>query len=425
MFFTLEDPRARIKGSRDPLGVLPVWSSFGRRAVVNLTTVTTSVRGFTVLVLGHYWIERLIAAGRLREEDALSAFLRWEQLAAYGRWRTGEGGRVLGISRVDGFAARGRVTIDDGPDGRILSDQKTYGLWGLYTVSSRTSGLVKAEGVGVTGEAATHLETVVVPRLDSMARKLDELVVRGGTVDVNAKKGPVPALAEVLTEELQDVEREFYARYLRDAEGVVGGEVPGERQAMLARLYRELDETCEEFGWVELDGLTRAARDADPALARALERIGALEAFIAPIERLYGFLQGSNGRTPQEVATELDERWPDGVPRLDVAALGELGTEIETVVGPELRGAMMLTAGAVADRDWRAAVECLLTWNKIVMEARGGAPWVRLGDNGKLDVRYRGLSTYLPTQAELADLWRNSYFVDALKGICAQLEGAA
>jgi hypothetical protein len=91
LFFTLEDPRARIKGSRDPLGVLPVWSSFGRRAVVNLTTVTTSVRGFTVLVLGHYWIERLIAAGRLREEDALSAFLRWEQLAAYGRWRTGEG----------------------------------------------------------------------------------------------------------------------------------------------------------------------------------------------------------------------------------------------------------------------------------------------------------------------------------------------
>jgi hypothetical protein len=48
-FLTLEDPNAKIKGSRDPLGVQPIWSAFGRHVVTNLTTQSTSVRGFTVL----------------------------------------------------------------------------------------------------------------------------------------------------------------------------------------------------------------------------------------------------------------------------------------------------------------------------------------------------------------------------------------
>ena len=29
MFLTLEDPNAKIKGSRDPLGAQPLWASFG------------------------------------------------------------------------------------------------------------------------------------------------------------------------------------------------------------------------------------------------------------------------------------------------------------------------------------------------------------------------------------------------------------
>jgi hypothetical protein len=64
MFLTLEDPRAKIQGSRDPLGAQPVWSGFGRKLVSNLTTVSNSVRGFTVLLLGHYFGERLIEEGK-------------------------------------------------------------------------------------------------------------------------------------------------------------------------------------------------------------------------------------------------------------------------------------------------------------------------------------------------------------------------
>ena len=85
MFLTLEDPRAKIQGSRDPLGVQPVWSRFGRHVVTNLTTVTTAVRGFTTLLLGRYYGERFVAAGDVQEHEVLSVFLRMEQIAGYAR----------------------------------------------------------------------------------------------------------------------------------------------------------------------------------------------------------------------------------------------------------------------------------------------------------------------------------------------------
>jgi len=86
MFLTLEDPNARIHGSRDPLGVQPVWASFGRHVVTNLTTVTTSIRGFTVLLLGRLLTEKMIEKGAAGEQDALSIFLRTEQIGSYARY---------------------------------------------------------------------------------------------------------------------------------------------------------------------------------------------------------------------------------------------------------------------------------------------------------------------------------------------------
>ena len=39
-FLTDLAPDARIKGSRDPLGFLPIWSRVGRKAIHNVTTVS-------------------------------------------------------------------------------------------------------------------------------------------------------------------------------------------------------------------------------------------------------------------------------------------------------------------------------------------------------------------------------------------------
>jgi len=61
-FLTGIDPEAAVKGSRDPLGLQTIWIRLGGLVVGNLTTVSTSVRDFTTLILGYYFAERVALA---------------------------------------------------------------------------------------------------------------------------------------------------------------------------------------------------------------------------------------------------------------------------------------------------------------------------------------------------------------------------
>ena len=130
-FLTALDSRARVRGSRDPLGAQAVWTALGRQVVGNLTTVTTSVRDFTVLLLGAALLER-----RGQESDLtgdIDAFLRWEQLASYVRWRAYEQ-PFRGVERVaKTLAETSRVKLSAGREHQILSSQRMYGIWGLLT----------------------------------------------------------------------------------------------------------------------------------------------------------------------------------------------------------------------------------------------------------------------------------------------------
>jgi hypothetical protein len=82
-YLTDLDSRAAVKGSRDPLGQMAIWTKFGRHVVGNLTTVSNSYRDFTVLLLGFWFLERALQEGS--EETAVALFIKREQLAGYAR----------------------------------------------------------------------------------------------------------------------------------------------------------------------------------------------------------------------------------------------------------------------------------------------------------------------------------------------------
>jgi len=103
-FLTLEDPNAKIKGSRDPLGMVPVWVSFARHLISNLTTQTTSIRGFTIFILGRYFANLLVEDRALSREKVVDVFLRMEQIGAYARYvKHDVQDDIRGISRVKAF----------------------------------------------------------------------------------------------------------------------------------------------------------------------------------------------------------------------------------------------------------------------------------------------------------------------------------
>src|SRR5262245_57806160 len=140
-FLTELDSRAAVKGSRDPLGIQQLWTRLGRRVVGNLTTVSNSVRVSTTLSRGYHFAEGL--ADELGPGSELEVFLKWEQLAAYARGAVNRDWRFRGTERVRrNLNEEKRITISANAANQILGNQKIYGLWGLYTVPARASGLL-------------------------------------------------------------------------------------------------------------------------------------------------------------------------------------------------------------------------------------------------------------------------------------------
>ena len=127
-FFTELDSRAAIKGSRDPLGVQAIWTRMGRHVVGNLTTVSTSVRDFTVTMLGYYFAERVAEESGC--SDDLNVFLRWEQLAAYARGGGNNDWVFRGTERAKkNWNASDRIRLGAGL--WLLHTQRSENLWAL------------------------------------------------------------------------------------------------------------------------------------------------------------------------------------------------------------------------------------------------------------------------------------------------------
>jgi hypothetical protein len=421
-FLTLEDPNAKIKGSRDPLGVQPVWSRFARHFVTNLTNTTNSVRNFSVLLLGRYFGERLLDARRIEQDDLLPVFLRVEQACAYVRHVAhGVQGDIRGIERVQRFLEeekhRPRIEIDAGST--ILSDQKVYGLWGLFSVSARVSGLIADGPAGLTPRGRDFVERAYVPLLEPGMKRLLDLFQRGGRLNTKKHDSAFEALALALPEEFTSDERSFYAHHFRDAAEVKDA-APG-RQALFSQLLREHTDLTATAGRGEVLALARAAETDDPELADRLRRVSQLEALVAPAVEFFEFVLSRNAQKPEAIAKEVREAWGSGLPNLEQEAFQALLPEIQESTGPEIATEYDSLRAALEAGDYRAAIDAVLRWNKLVATARGSAPWARI-EQGQLDVRYRGEGGAFPKHADLDTLWQNPYFIGSLKAITRQLE---
>jgi len=420
-FLTELDSRAAVKGSRDPLGIQPIWTRLGRHVIGNLTTVSNSVRDFTTLLLGYHFAEQL--AEELGPGTELATFLKWEQLAAYSRAAANEDYEFRGTERVRrNLADDARVPISDDRSAQILGNQKIYGLWGLYTSPARASGLVEGDPPRLTPEARDFVERHYLPQLQprsgSRGKRLRELLrAKQSRLDVAKSDAPlVEAIGQVLRPQLDLREREFFREHLRD-----GGpqDATSGRQRLLARLLTETP-LPQDVVWSPalLENFAHAARDLGDAgelLALRLHRIRTSESVLAPAAALFNHLLGLDGQPLRRVTQRLIEEWGPGVRTIAPNEFEQLRSEIAAGDGPT-GDRWTGIAGALAQGDYRAAVELLLAQNHAVMATRGGAAWIELrGKN--LHVRFREEQGSLPKQEQLATLWRFPYFLESLRKV--------
>ncbi|RKG53448.1 hypothetical protein D7X30_31260 [Corallococcus sp. AB011P] len=432
-FLTQLDSRAAVKGSRDPLGVQPIWSRLGRHVVGNLTTVSNSVTDFTVLLLGYYFAERV--AAETQSAEYVTTFLKWEQLAAYARASRNNERSFRGTERVAlRLAKPGIVMLGTDSDAQILSNQKIYGLWGLYSVPAKASGLLEGNPVHLTPVARQLVEKVHLPLLETVGLRgvrglVDHLAREPGTLDLKEggrDEALLDAIARVL-EKLRAPERALYREHL-----LHGG--PGDRETTrgLQRVFADvLEGTLDDPDWQltpeSLQRLAWRARDqgaVGEALANRLERIRACELLIAPAVALFEHVLRHEGQSVQAIARGIRELWGTA-PRetIDLRATEDIELELRAGTGePESGARWMRLARALHGGDYEEAIRLVLEQNATIMNARGdAAPWARIAE-GKLHVNLRDDSSpRSPSGEQLPLYWRHAYFIESLRNVAFAL----
>lgn len=425
-FLTEIDSRARIKGSRDPLGAQTVWTALGRRVVGNLTTVSASVRDFTVLLIGSALLERRGSEADLAGD--VDAFLRWEQLAGYVRHRKLQQ-RFRGVERVSRtLLESSRVALSAGREHQILGNQRMYGIWGLYIGPARASGLLQLDAVRLVDDAGgpeavkAFVETAYPDALNPKSRAghqfLDHLMRKPLLrLDIDRDRaGIVDALGKYLRLSVTPREREFYRFHL-----LYGGReiVLKGLQPILAELIEDLPGD-DEFRWspTVVGSLARAAEKRGhqgTELAKRLQDVLACESVLAPATALFSYLLTLEGRQLGQVATRLRDQWGGSNPSVRAGEFRNIAKTV-SALPKELSTSWCALADCLRTGQYAELVELLIRHNALVMGERGGAGWVEL-DRGRLRVKLQEETGDLPERKELPGLWRFPYFLESLRQV--------
>jgi hypothetical protein len=402
-FLSLLDDRARPKGSRDPLGFELIWTHFGRKVVGNLTTITSSWRIFSVGLLGFYWCNQLCRDVHPQEKQTAlqQHFIRYEQLAAYLRSSANDH-ELLGITRVRKRLGEQHklIRIGTDPQDLILSDQISYGIWGLYSTALRESGLVRGDFRELTGQGLT-IASQIEAGLD---KTWYWAFMRGDKTAV--------AVAD-LSEHGKKFIKAIASNKVRDALMPVLLRGPVNHRCQLA-LY----EAVQKIPAAELQqkGLSTAqfiakalAHSSFSELTQALDDILHVERLLVAANILFDYCRRKDGEKLQIVATAVKNAYdfsflPEG-PSLDGCPYGkEMG-----VLRTQLRAGQILPA-----------FRSLLELNKTIMGDRGGAAWVEEQSNGTLRVRMKAEAAHLPPQESLKSDWHYDYFLRSYVRIAAR-----
>lgn len=400
-FLSLQDDRAKPKGSRDPLGFELVWTHYGRQVIGNLTTVTSSLNNFAVALLGFKWANELCAnlPDGERQTEIRETFLRFEQLTGYLRFLAKDT-RLMGITRVAKRMQDPSIAISLGmrANQTILSDQASYGMWGLYSSAMRDTGLVAGEARTLT-PLGQQIAVQVESRLDKPA--LLELLRKTGklklvALEVHAK----PFLKAIQKKSIQ----------VSLVESLMGGNERNLVQQALWQLTRnmrlsgELKIDVADF----IDKIGSKTNNAE--LKSRLLEIEHIERLLVATNNLFHYCRRKDGAHLSDIVSALNAKQYN---------YSHISTSQSLTKLPHAHLLEKIRANLLAG-DNQEALIAIFELNKQVMEQRGGAPWVELEPNQCLRVRMPNETSELLAQEQLQRAWDYEYFFTSYLSIANQ-----
>lgn len=421
-FISLFDERARPKGSRDPLGFEVTWSHFGRRLVGNLTTITTSATNFKVALLGFVCAHEVSTDSHSvqRAQQVWQGFLRYEQLAAYLRLHGQTDNSLMGVNRAkDRYeqlteVPHSTLILSDAGSSQILSNQSSYGLWGLYSSAMREAGLIKGDDRTPT-DVGQHIVTRMLSSAPALKDKINQRIQSDFKLTWDDLEALSPEFSAMLNN--RSVDQELVEQLLTHSHA------NKEAADLYNRLYKLTEQWLQtaddSSSWVEwragfLDSLTNHSNDTD--LAERARDILRVEPIMVFCNILFDYLRSQHDCPSQDILDKLDTRWQ---------ALTEALPEALPIQEFPNRAFLNKALDLAAAKDIDGVIRHILEHNKSVMARRGGAAWVDIDGQGKVRSRVRTERDWLPEPgANLNNIWHYDYFLNAYLGVASTVQAA-
>lgn len=401
-FLSLLDERAKPKGSRDPLGFELVWSHFGRKVIGNLTTITSSMDNFAVALLGFYWANQLVPVDgeeSARHKQIREVFLRYEQLTGYVRY-FGGATDIMGITRVkkrihdDSF----KLTLGQSADQQILSDQASYGLWGLYSSAARDTGLVAGNNRTVTSLGQTITQEIL-QQLGSIGDELFSLL----TPQKPLGREQLERIAKTFMKAIQHKKAQEPL-----LEALMSGNDPEGVQNELWLITRENFSKKAERP-ENIEGFIKLILEGKPSerLAQYMHDIVATERLLVSVNNIFHYCRRKDGASLAEIVDELGKK------KYSYAHLPETLPEDKF----PRREQLLSIIEALHNDEMPRAINEILQLNKEVMQQRSGAPWVEVEPGNTLRVKVKSEKAELRSQSYIEQRWDYDYFLGSFLNI--------
>ncbi|MCK0164944.1 hypothetical protein [Marinobacter sp. S6332] len=388
-FLSLLDDRAKPKGSRDPLGFELVWTHFGRKVVGNLTTITSSVENFTVALLGFYWAHQIHgnADKDSRERLIRETFLRYEQLAAYLRHQSGSK-EIMGITRVHKNMTAQAESLAISLKAQILSNQASYGLWGLYSSALKDSGLAEGSDRKLTAEGMELAETIA---RDLNSNEFIQLFRVDGQLSRDECERLAPQFWQAIRKE---VVRQKLTHVLLRGHQNQNASVQEGLFAATEKLVRA-GKLTGEFS----QNLNHVQNAGSPDLQKCLDEIQRVERVLVAANNVFYYLLTQDHQPVSSVVEQIESQTYDYEHLPETLPQGMTRRNALCEINDNLR----------AGNHW-GAVKAVTKLNADVMKARGGAPWVTC-DGDILNVKVKSETAVLRSRQALLEDWDYDYFL--------------
>ena len=406
-FLSLLDDRARPKGSRDPLGFELIWSYFGRKVIGNLTTITSSMDNFSVAVLGFYWANKLVQKDieeSVRQKKVREVFLRYEQLTGYIRYYS-DASDIMGITRIKSRLLDDnlKITLGLSSDQQILSDQASYGLWGLYSTAARDTGLVTGNDRKVTPLGISIAETII-NNMGDVSDKLLSLLNSNKQLDrielneygnkfkkaIHHKNVQSPLLEALMSgNKLDGVQCELWNK----TKEIFGGK-------------KDKPETVSEFINIVLN--SNISED----LREYIYDIINIEKVLVASNNIFHYCRRKDGVSVEGIISLIQDKYD----------YSHLPKELPSSDFPR-REQMSSILKALNKNDDATLILLLLDLNKEVMQKRNGAPWLEIESGNTVRVKVKSETSELRSQKDIEEKWDYDYFLGSFLSIAKQQLG--